>query len=488
MEVRNFINGRFINSLSKKTIPVLNPANQKIVGSIEEALDDEINLAFDAARQAFDQRILLDMNAQEKSRMMRAIAAKLREKKDEGGKILSQENGKTVAQCIGEFEGAANTFDFYAGLTDKIEHKLIPSSNDTQNSVVLEPFGVSLQIVPWNYPVSIFSGMVAQNLIVGNTIVIKPPELCPISSNFYGKIFEEVGVPEGLINIVHGYGEVTGRKLVQHPEVDYIVFTGSPEVASEILKLTADRIIPTHFELGGKSAAIIYPDANIDNAVDSTLKGIFRPNAGQICVAMSRVIVHPKIKDEYMTKLIAKTKELKIGPGENEDSEVTPLISPQQLKRVSNYVKSGIQSGASVAIGGEEVEIGEGNFYQPTIFDNVKTDATIAQEEIFGPVTTVFDFNDEEEAIQIANSTKYGLASGVFTADDQKAKWTADRIQAGIIWQNDWFVDGVNLPWQIHSIYKPIILPDNSSLYTISCPFCFLIISGKNTRCQTILC
>ena len=446
MEVRNFINGRFINSLSKKTIPVLNPANQKIVGSIEEALDDEINLAFDAARQAFDKRILLDMNAQEKSRMMRAIAAKLREKKDEGGKILSQENGKTVAQCIGEFEGAANTFDFYAGLTDKIEHKLIPSGNDTQNLVVLEPFGVSLQIVPWNYPVSIFSGMVAQNLIVGNTIVIKPPELCPISSNFYGKIFEEVGVPEGLINIVHGYGEVTGRKLVQHPEVDYIVFTGSPEVASEILKLTADRIIPTHFELGGKSAAIIYPDANIDNAVDSTLKGIFRPNAGQICVAMSRVIVHPKIKDEYMTKLIAKTKELKIGPGEDEDSEVTPLISPQQLKRVSNYVKSGIQSGASVAIGGEEVEIGEGNFYQPTIFDNVKTDATIAQEEIFGPVTTVFDFNDEEEAIQIANSTKYGLASGVFTADDQKAKWTADRIQAGIIWQNDWFVDGVNLP------------------------------------------
>ena len=446
MELRNFINGRFINSISNKTIPVLNPANQKLVGNIEEALDEEINLAYDAARQAFNKRILLDMNAQEKSRMMRAIAAKLREKKDEGGKILSQENGKTVAQCIGEFEGAANTFDFYAGLTDKIEHKLIPSGNDTQNSVVLEPFGVSLQIVPWNYPVSIFSGMVAQNLIVGNTIVIKPPELCPISSNFYGKIFEEVGVPEGLINIVHGYGEVTGRKLVQHPEVDYIVFTGSPEVASEILKLTADRIIPTHFELGGKSAAIIYPDANIDNAVDSTLKGIFRPNAGQICVAMSRVIVHPKIKDEYMTKLIAKTKELKIGPGENEDSEVTPLISPQQLKRVSNYVKSGIQSGASVAIGGEEVEIGEGNFYQPTIFDNVKTDATIAQEEIFGPVTTVFDFNDEEEAIQIANSTKYGLASGVFTADDQKAKWTADRIQAGIIWQNDWFVDGVNLP------------------------------------------
>ena len=446
METRNFINGTFIDSISKKNIAVLNPANQKIVGNIDEALDEEINLAFESAKKAFDKRILIDMDAKEKSKMMRSIANKLREKKDEGGKILSQENGKTIAQCVGEFEGAANTFDFYAGLTDKIENKLIPSGNDTLNYVVLEPFGVSLQIVPWNYPVAIFSGMVAQNWIVGNTIVIKPPELCPISSNFYGKIFQEVGIPKGIINIVHGYGEVTGRKLVKHPGSDYIVFTGSPEVASEILKETADRIIPTHFELGGKSAAIIYPDADIDKAVDSTVKGIFKPNAGQICVAMSRVIVHPKIKDEYMTKLIDKTKKLKIGSGDNQDTEVTPLISAEQLQRVSNYVKSGIQSGANITIGGDKADVPEGNFYQPTIFDNVKTDATIAQEEIFGPVTSIFNFNDEEEAINIANSTKYGLASGVFTADDQKAKWTADRIQAGIIWQNDWFVDGVNLP------------------------------------------
>jgi len=446
METRNFINGTFIDSISKKNIPVLNPANQKIVGNIDEALDQEINLAFESAKKAFDKRILIDMDAKEKSKMMRSIANKLRERKDEGGKILSQENGKTIAQCVGEFQGAADTFDFYAGLTDKIENKLIPAGNDTLNYVVLEPFGVSLQIVPWNYPVAIFSGMVAQNWIVGNTIVIKPPELCPISSNFYGKIFQEVGVPEGIINIVHGYGEVTGRKLVQHPGSDYIVFTGSPEVASEILKETADRIIPTHFELGGKSAAIIYPDADIDKAVDSTIKGIFKPNAGQICVAMSRVIVHPKVKDEYMTKLVDKTKKLKIGSGDNKDTEVTPLISSEQLQRVSNYVKSGIQSGATISIGGDKSDVGEGNFYQPTIFDNVKTDATIAQEEIFGPVTSIFDFNDEEEAISIANSTKYGLASGVFTADDQKAKWTADRIHAGIIWQNDWFVDGVNLP------------------------------------------
>jgi acyl-CoA reductase-like NAD-dependent aldehyde dehydrogenase len=446
MELRNFINGRFIDSISKQNIPVLNPSNQKIVGNIDEALDEEINLAFESAKKTFDKRVLVDMDSKEKSIMLTAIANKLREKKLEGGKILSQENGKTLAQCVGEFEGAANTFDFYAGLTDKIEHKIIPSGNDTFNYVVLEPFGVSLLIVPWNYPVSIFSGMVAQNLIVGNTIVIKPPELCPISSNFYGKIFQEVGVPDGIINIVHGHGEITGRKLVQHPGCDYIVFTGSPQVASEILKETADRIIPTHFELGGKSAAIIYPDADIDKAVDSTVKGIFEPNAGQICVAMSRVIIHPKVKDEYMTKLIEKTKKLKIGSGDNADTQVTPLISPEQLKRVSNYVKSGIQSGATLAVGGEEIHIGEGNYYKPTVFDNVKTNSTIAQEEIFGPVTSVINFSDEEEAIDIANSTKYGLASGVFTADDQKAKWTADRIQAGIIWQNDWFVDGVNLP------------------------------------------
>ena len=446
METRNFINGKFIDSISKEKIPIVNPANQKVVGNIDQALDDEINLAFESAKKAFDKRILLDMDPKKKSNMMRAIATKLREYKNEGGKLLSQENGKTVAQCIDEFNGAADTFDFYAGMTDKIQNKLIPSGKDTFNYVVLEPFGVSLQIVPWNYPVSIFSGMVAQNLIVGNTIVIKPPELCPLSSNFYGKIFEEVGVPNGVINIVHGFGDITGRKLVKNKGSDYIVFTGSPEVASEILKETADRIVPCHFELGGKSAAIIFPDADIDKAVESTVKGIFKPNAGQICVAMSRVIVHPKIKDEYMTKLISKSKKLKIGPGENPETEVTPLISKDQMQRVSNYVNSGIQSGASLELGGKEDENKDGNFYQPTIFDNVSTKATIAQEEIFGPVASVFDFETENEAIEIANSTSYGLASGVFTADDQKAKWTAERIKAGIIWHNDWFVDGINLP------------------------------------------
>jgi len=446
METRNFINGKFIDSISKENIPIINPANQKVVGNIDQALDDEINLAFESAKKAFDKRILLDMDPKKKSNMMRAIATKLREYKNEGGKLLSQENGKTVAQCIDEFNGAADTFDFYAGMTDKIQNKLIPSGKDTFNYVVLEPFGVSLQIVPWNYPVSIFSGMVAQNLIVGNTIVIKPPELCPLSSNFYGKIFEEVGVPNGIINIVHGFGEITGRKLVKNKASDYIVFTGSPEVASEILKETADRIVPCHFELGGKSAAIIFPDADIDKAVESTIKGIFKPNAGQICVAMSRVIVHPKIKDEYMTKLISESKKLKVGPGANSETEVTPLISKDQMQRVSNYVNSGIQSGATLELGGKEDKNKDGNFYLPTIFDNVSTKATIAQEEIFGPVASVFDFETENEAIEIANSTSYGLASGVFTADDQKAKWTAERIKAGIIWHNDWFVDGINLP------------------------------------------
>ena len=446
METRNFINGKFVDSISKEKISIINPANQKVVGKIDQALDDEINLAFESAKKAFDKRILLDMHPKEKSNMMRAIATKLREYKNEGGKLLSQENGKTVSQCIDEFKGAADTFDFYAGMTDKIQNKLIPSGKDTFNYVVLEPFGVSLQIVPWNYPVAIFSGMVAQNLIVGNTIVIKPPELCPLSSNFYGKIFEEVGVPNGIINIVHGFGDVTGRKLVKNKGSDYIVFTGSPEVASEILKETADRIVPCHFELGGKSAAIIFPDADIDKAVESTVKGIFKPNAGQICVAMSRVIVHPKIKDEYMTKLISKSKKLKIGSGENPETEVTPLISKDQMQRVSNYVNSGIQSGATLELGGKEDKNKDGNFYQPTIFDNVSTNATIAQEEIFGPVASVFDFETENEAIEIANSTSYGLASGVFTADDQKAKWTAERIKAGIIWHNDWFVDGINLP------------------------------------------
>jgi len=446
MEVRNFIGGKFVDSISKSNIPVINPANQNIVGQIDEALDEEIDLALLAAKNSFNQRILQDMDASLKSKKMRSIASKLREYKKKGGMILSQENGKTIEQCEGEFDGAANVFDFYAGLTDKIENKLIPSGNDTFNYIVLEPFGVSLQIVPWNYPVSLFARSVAVSLVVGNTIVIKPPELCPISSNIFGEIFNEVELPDGVINIVHGYGEVTGKKLVDHNSIDQVVFTGSPEVASEILKRTADRIIPCHLELGGKSAAIIYPDANIDNAVDSTIKGIFKPNAGQICVAMSKVIIHQKIKDEYITKLFEKTKKLKIGAGSDNTTEVTPLISTEQLQRVSNYCQSGVQSGAELIIGGEKHDQENGNYYKPTIFDNVDPKSTIAQEEIFGPVTSIFNFETEEEAIEIANSTDYGLASGVFTNNDEKAKWTADRIEAGIVWHNDWFVDGVNLP------------------------------------------
>jgi len=446
LEFRNFIGGKFIDSISKRQIPIINPANQDVVGHIDEALDDEIDEALFAAKKSFNKRILQDMDASLKSKKMRAIASKLREYKKRGAKILSQENGKTIEQCEGEFDGAANVFDYYAGLTDKIENKLIPSGNDTFNYIALEPYGVSLQIVPWNYPISLFARSVAVSLVVGNTIVIKPPELCPISSNIFGEIFNEVAIPNGILNIVHGYGEVTGKKLVDHNSIDQVVFTGSPEVASEILKRTADRIIPCHLELGGKSAAIIYPDANIDNAVDSTIKGIFKPNAGQICVAMSRVIIHPKIKNEYMTKLFEKTKNLKIGSGSDNMTEVTPLISNEQLQRVSNYCQSGVQSGAELIIGGEKHDQENGNYFKPTIFDNVDPKSTIAQEEIFGPVTSIFNFETEEEAIEIANSTDYGLASGVFTADDEKAKWTADRIEAGIVWHNDWFVDGVNLP------------------------------------------
>ena len=446
VETRNYIDGRFIDSLSKRKIPVINPANQSEVGFIDEALDEEIDLAFNAASSALDDRVLQDMDVLDKSRMMRFIASKLREYKRYGSELLSKENGKSIEQCAGEFEGAAAIFEYYAGITDKIENKLIPSGRDTFNYVVLEPFGVSLQIVPWNYPISLFARSVAASLVVGNTMVVKPPELCPLSSNIFGRIFNEANVPSGVLNIVHGYGESTGKKAVDHNAVNQVVFTGSPEVASEILKATADRIIPCHLELGGKSAAIIYPDADIDRAVDSTIKGIFEPNAGQICVAMSRVLVHPKIKDEYISKLKKKTETLKVGPGNDPNSKVTPLISKAQVDRVSHYCKVGSQSGASLVTGGEKIEMGQGNYFKPTIFENVDYLSSVAQEEIFGPVATIIDFETEEEAIKIANSTDYGLAAGLFTCDDEKAKWTAERIEAGIIWHNDWFVDGVNLP------------------------------------------
>ena len=279
----------------------------------------------------------------------------------------------------------------------------------------------------------------------GNSTIIKTAELTPLSATILAKAILNADVPEGLINIICGYGNEAGSYLVSHEDVNHVVFTGSVATGKKILHACADKAIPAVVELGGKSAGIVYPDADLNEVLESARSGIFSV-AGQICTAMSRLVVHKSIKDELVDKLVDMSKSLKIGPGIEKDTDLTPVISENQLQKVEGYARSGIQEGAEAAYGGKRLER-EGYFMEPTVLNNVKQSMTVAREEIFGPVLSVLEYEDQEEAIDIANDTEYGLGAGVFTKDLKKASWTASKLEAGQVYVNKWFTGNHATPF-----------------------------------------
>ncbi len=444
-QYKNFIDGKWIESESKETIKVDDPANGKIIGEISCANKNEVDLAVDAARRSFESRVLVDMPLLARAKLMRRIADETRKIAKEGGELLCYENGKTLGAAVKEFNDVADMFDYYAGLTDKLEGKTIPVSTNVFDYTVLEPFGVSAHIVPWNYPLSMIGRSLSCSFATGNSTIIKTAELTPLSATVFAKALINAEVPNGLINIICGYGNEAGSYLVSHEDVNHVVFTGSVATGKKILHACADKAIPAVVELGGKSAGIVYPDANIDDILYSARHGIFGV-AGQICTAMSRLVVHKSIKDEVVDKLVDLSKSLKIGPGIEKDTDLTPVISENQLQKVEGYARSGIQEGAEAAHGGKRVER-DGYFMEPTILNNVKQDMTVAREEIFGPVLSVLEYEDQEEAIKIANDTDYGLGAGVFTKDLKKASWTASKLEAGQVYVNKWFTGNHATPF-----------------------------------------
>ena len=300
---KNFIDGKWLDNESKETIKVENPATAKIIGEIACAKKTEVDLAVNAAKESFKSRILVGMPLLERAKLMHKIADETRKIADEGGKILCYENGKSLAAAIKEFNDVADIFDYYAGLTDKLEGKTIPVSNSVLDYTVLEPYGVSAHIIPWNYPLAMLGRSLACSFATGNSTIIKTAELTPLSATFFAKAIEKAGVPEGLINIICGYGHEAGAHLVSHKDVNHVVFTGSVVTGKKILHMAADKAIPAIVELGGKSAGIVYPDANLDEVIESARHGIFGV-AGQICTAMSRLVVHKSIKDELIVRLV----------------------------------------------------------------------------------------------------------------------------------------------------------------------------------------
>ena len=444
---QHYINGKWVDSVTRgESIVVANPATEENIGEITCALKEDVDIAIEAAKKSYESRVLVDMLPMQRAKLMRNIANELRKVSKAGGKLLCQENGKLLASAEYEFEDAANYFDYYSGLTDKIEGQTIPVNSQVMDYTIFEPYGVSAHIAPWNYPIAMLARSLSCAFAAGNSTVIKPAELTPLATvSYFAKAIDNAGVPPGLINIICGYGKDAGADLTAHKDVSQITFTGSVKTGKTILHAAAERAIPAVVELGGKSAAVVLPDADLDKVVNSAKAAIFG-HAGQICSAMSRVIVHKSVKNELVDKLTTLATSLKVGPGDEEGTYITPVISEEQLQKIENYSRSGQQAGANAVAGGNRVDR-KGYFFEATVFDNVQPDMTIAQEEVFGPFLSVLEYSDHEEAVHIANDTEYGLVAGVFTKDINQATKTASQLNGGQIYVNSWFTGSIATPF-----------------------------------------
>lgn len=441
---RNFLAGSWVEGDHGAAIAVEDPGNQEHVADCAQAGEETLAKALTAARASFERGDLADMPPSTRGRLMIRIAQEIRAIADEGAILLCRESGKSLSAARDEFEEAAQYFEYYGGVADKIEGKSIPLGPDYADYTVFEPFGVSAQIVPWNFPVSIAARSLAPSMAAGNATIIKSPELDPIGLALLGTALERAEVPDGAVSILNGIGADLGARLVASSEIDQIVFTGSVPTGQHILKSAADNVVPSLMELGGKSAAVVFEDADLDTVMQSLQSGIFY-NAGQVCSAMSRVLVHRSIYDQAVERAAELANGLTVGHGlDNPDH--TPVVSKLQLDRVEALTSTARQEGARVAAGGGRLER-RGYFMAPTILADVDPSSRVAQEEIFGPVTCFTPFDTEAEAIAIANGTEFGLVAGLFTRDLARTHRLARKLRAGQVFVNEWFAGGISTPF-----------------------------------------
>lgn len=442
---QNYIGGEWVASQGGRKIVVNDPATGKPYAEINSATAADVDAAVAAARAAFKTRALYDMHPHARMQLLLRIAAEVRALAGKIVPVMVGENGKSVGFAKDEVESTAQYFEYYAGVADKIFGKSIPLGGGYVDYTQMVPFGVSGQVVPWNFPLEIAARSIAPALACANAVVTKSPELSPLSMCYLATACERAGLPKGYFNLITGYGEETGEALVRHAGVDQIVFTGSIETGRRILRNAAERIVPCVMELGGKSAGIVYPDADPAAVASSAAIGIFA-HGGQVCSAGSRLIVHRNIHDEVVGKIVDWIKTKTMGPGA-EDHFFTPLISAEQRDKVEAFALSAVQAGATAVTGGRRPANRDGYFMEPTVLTGVTPAMEINRREVFGPVLAVLQFSEPEEAIEIANGTDYGLAAGVYTKDLARAHWTADRLEAGTVFVNQWFVGGNETPF-----------------------------------------
>ncbi|BBU41095.1 aldehyde dehydrogenase family protein [Aeribacillus sp. FSL K6-1121] len=432
-----FIDGKWVDAISGKTFESVNPGSGEVHAIVAEAGADDVNRAVRAARKAFESGPWTKMTPSDRGRLLYKAAQKMWEKADFLAEVESQDNGLPISDTKSiAIPATIDVLEFYAGLANKVQGETLASPNNRFNYTLREPLGVIGAIVPWNFPLMLTMWKLAPALAAGNTIVIKPAEQTPVSILELVKLFQEVGIPDGVINVVTGFGETAGQALASHPDVDKIAFTGSTKTGQLIMQAASKNLKPVSLELGGKSPNIVFDDASLEKAVNMSAFGIYFAQ-GQVCAAGSRLFVQESIYDKFMDLFIKKANSIRVGNPLDQSTEMGPQISEEHLKKIEHYVAVGLDEGARLTIGGKRLnKEANGYYFTPTVFENVTNDMTIAREEIFGPVVSVIKFKDEEDALIKANDTIYGLAAGIWTNNLKRAHRMARGLKAGTVWVN----------------------------------------------------
>ena len=439
-----FIDGRRVKPIAGEYSNDIDPATEEPFATVASGGKADVDVAVKAARAA--QKVWGGMRAADRGRILNRAADLLEEHAEELIQIESRDAGKPLASVKRQdMPAVIDTLRYYAGWCDKIMGTVVPARPDALTYTVREPVGVVGAIIPWNFPMMIGMWKIAPALACGCAMVVKPAEITPLSMLRIAELLLEAGLPPGVFNVVTGKGSVVGDALVQHPDINKVTFTGSPGVGRGILRGAAGNFKRVTLELGGKSANIIFADANLERAARNAASGIFF-NAGQVCSAGSRVLVERPVYDEVVDRLVARAKTIKVGSPDAPDTTMGPVVSANQLKTVLKYIDIGKSEGASPVIGG--ARIGQKGYYvEPTIFARVAHEMRISQEEIFGPVLSVIPFDNEQDALRIANGTAYSLAAGVWSADINRVHRMAGGLRAGTVWINTYGYTDVRLPW-----------------------------------------
>ncbi|KZR59656.1 5-carboxymethyl-2-hydroxymuconate semialdehyde dehydrogenase [Pseudobacillus badius] len=446
-DVKLYINGQFTDAAAGATFENMNPFTNEASNVVAEGRAEDINKAVAAAKKAFEEGPWGKMKVAERMKYINRIADLIEEHAEEISYLESLDTGLPISQTKKQAARAAENFRFYARMVQSLMHgESYPMDDEFINYTVYKPLGPIGLITPWNAPFMLETWKVAPALATGNTVILKPAELSPLTANKLAEVIDKAGLPEGVFNIVHGFGETAGATLVAHPDVKAISFTGETTTGSVIIKNSADTLKKTSMELGGKSPLIVFDDADLDRALDAAVWGIFSFN-GERCTANSRVFLHKNIKEEFVEKLKKRVMNIKIGDPMDAQTQLGPLIEKEHFNKVKGYIELAKEEGCEVIQGVVPEEVKAGNFVPPTLLLNAKNEMKVCQEEIFGPVMAVIEFETEEEVVKAANDVRYGLAGYVWTNDIKRGHRVAQAVEAGMLWINAQNVRDLRIPF-----------------------------------------